>query len=244
MISFEGITKSYGSNRVLNNINLKIKEGEFVSIVGVSGAGKTTMAEALIGNLKLDSGRIVVNNIDITRLNGKDLQTFRRTVGVVFQDYQLLPNKTVEENIAFAMEVCGEEEFEVFARVKEVLALVDMAVNKDKFPYQLSGGEKQRAALARALVHNPRIIIADEPTGNLDPHQSEEIVRLLMRINEHGVTVLLATHDKSLVNIARKRVLTLHQGEIISDWEQGGYDEEIFVMKTPGGIEIIEVERG
>lgn len=242
MISFEGVTKTYGSHRVLNNVSLTIGEGQFVSLVGVSGAGKTTLIEALIGNLKLDQGKIIVNNIEVNKLKPKDLQTFRRTVGVVFQDYRLLPNKTVEENIAFAMEVCGEEEFEVFARVKEVLTLVDMTKNKDKFPYQLSGGEKQRTAIARALVHNPRIIIADEPTGNLDPHQSEEIVRLLMRINEYGVTVLLATHDKNLVNLAQKRVVTLHAGEIISDWEQGKYDEEIIVVpKAGGGIEIIQV---
>jgi len=242
MISFEGVTKRYGANRVLNNVSLKIDEGQFVSLIGVSGAGKTTLIEALIGNVKLDAGRILVNNIDVASLSRDDLQTFRRTVGVVFQDYQLLPNKTVEENIAFAMEVCGEEDFEVFARVKEVLALVDMEANKDKFPYQLSGGEKQRTAIARALVHNPRIIIADEPTGNLDPHQSEEIVKLLMRINEYGVTVLLATHDKNLVNIAEKRVVTLHAGEVVSDWTQGKYDEEIIVIKKPhSGIEIIEV---
>ena len=243
MISFEGVTKIYGSNRVLSNVNLRIEEGEFISIVGVSGAGKTTLTEALIGNVKLDAGRILVNNIDVTKLNAKDLQTFRRTVGVVFQDFQLLPNKTVEENVAFAMEVCGEEEFEIFARVKEVLSLVDMIQNKDKFPYQLSGGEKQRSAIARALAHNPRIIIADEPTGNLDPHQSEEIVRLLMQINEYGVTVLLATHDKNLVNVAKKRVVTLHAGEVVSDWQQGKYDEEIIIVKSStGGIEIIEVQ--
>ncbi|MDP4008133.1 MAG: ATP-binding cassette domain-containing protein [Candidatus Peregrinibacteria bacterium] len=243
MISFEGVTKIYGNNRVLNNINLKISEGEFVSIVGVSGAGKTTLIEALIGNLKLEAGKIMANGVTVTNLNQKDLQTFRRTVGVVFQDFQLLPNKTVEENVAFAMEVCGEEDFEIFARVHEVLALVDMVQNKDQFPHQLSGGEKQRVAIARALVHNPRIVIADEPTGNLDPHQSEEIVKLLMRINEYGVTVILATHDKSLVNIAEKRVITLHDGEIVSDWQQGKYDAEILILeKEIGGIEIITVE--
>lgn len=242
MISFEGVTKSYGSHRVLNNVSLRVREGEFISIVGVSGAGKTTLIEALIGNLRLDSGRIYVNNVDVTTLKPNELQTFRRTVGVIFQDYQLLPNKTVEENVAFAMEACGEEEFEVFARVKEVLTLVDMTPNKDKFPYQLSGGEKQRAAIARALVHNPRIIIADEPTGNLDPHQSEEILRLLMRINEYGVTVMLATHDKNLVNIVKKRVITIHAGEIVSDWEQGKYDEEILVVPSEyGGIEIVSI---
>lgn len=243
MISFEGVTKIYGRRKVLNNITLQIDDGEFVSVVGVSGAGKSTLIDALIGNLNLDGGRMVVNGFEINNMNQRDLQAFRRTVGVVFQDFQLLPNKTVEENVAFAMEVCGEEEFEIFARVNEVLSLVDMVPNKDKFPYQLSGGEKQRAAIARSLVHNPRIIIADEPTGNLDPHQSEEIVKLLMRINEYGVTVILATHDKSLVNIAQKRVVTLHDGGIVSDWSQGNYDEEILILeKVTGGIEIIAME--
>lgn len=243
MIHFEGVTKIYGASRVLDNITLNIDEGEFVSVVGVSGAGKSTLVDAVIGNLQLDAGKITVNGVEVNNLNQKDLQTLRRGIGVVFQDFRLLPNKTVEENVAFAMEVCGEEEFEIFARVKEVLSLVDMAANKDKFPHQLSGGEAQRTAIARALVHNPRIIIADEPTGNLDPHQSEEIVKLLMRINEYGVTVILATHDKSLVDIAQKRVVTLHEGGIISDWRQGNYDEEILVLeKVPGGIEIIAVE--
>ncbi len=246
MIHFQNVTKSYGGRRVLSNINLKIEEGEFMSLVGVSGAGKTTLIEALLGNMRLDDvdavSAIFVNGVDITRLSMVDLQRHRQTMGVVFQDYLLLPNKTVEENVAFALEVCGGEEFEVRARTAEALELVDMTRAKDQFPSQLSGGEKQRTALARALIHNPRIIIADEPTGNLDPHQSEEIIRLLMRINDHGVTVILATHDKSLVNMVSKRVVTIHEGEIVSDWRQGKYDEEIIVLQSEDGIEIMEME--
>ena len=242
MIHFQDVTKSYGDTVVLKNVSLTINEGEFVSLVGPSGAGKTTLIEGILGNLRLDSGKIIVNKIEIGNLKSKELQRYRRTIGVIFQDYLLLPNKTVEENVAFAMEVCGEEDFETHARVKEVLELVDMTRNAHKFPSQLSGGERQRTAIARALVHNPRIIIADEPTGNLDPHQSEEILRLLQRINEYGVTVILATHDKALVNMLARRVVALSSGVIVSDWKQGKYDEEIIVINdVPGGIEIIEV---
>lgn len=209
---------------VLKDINLQIGGGEFVTLIGPSGAGKSTLIHALIGAIKIERGSISIDGRDVTKLNREMLQTYRRGLGMVFQDFKLLPRKTVAENIAFAMEVCGEEELAIRIRVKEILELVGLTKQAGQFPNQLSGGEKQKTAIGRALVHRPKLLIADEPTGNLDPENAIEVLHLLQKINSIGATVLLATHNKSLVDNIRKRVVTLRDGQIVSDKEESGYE--------------------
>ncbi len=227
MIQFENIVKKYGENIVLDHIDLEVSGGEFVTLVGPSGAGKSTLLHALIGDLDIDSGSILVDGYEITNFGEAALQEYRRKVGMVFQDYRLLPNKTVYENVAFALEVCGQDESSVRERVYEVLDLVGMLDHEGKFPRQLAGGEGQRTAIARAMVHNPRLLIADEPTGNLDYWNSQEILKLLLQINENGATVLLATHNRELVDQLNGRVVVLNEGKIITDRKHSGYDTEM-----------------
>jgi len=224
MILFQNVIKRYGERMVLKDVDLQIGSGEFVTLIGPSGAGKSTLIHALIGAVKIERGSISVDGRDITRFNREQLQTYRRGVGMVFQDFKLLPKKTVAENIAFAMEVCGEEEMAMKIRVKEVLELIGLTKQAGQFPDQLSGGEKQKVAIGRALVHRPKLLIADEPTGNLDPESTIEVLHLLQKINGKGATVLLATHNKSLVDNIRKRVVTLKDGKIVSDKEESGYE--------------------
>ncbi len=223
MIIFENVTKKYGQSIVLDKVNLKISPGEFVSVVGPSGAGKSTLIHALIGAETIQHGYISVDKYIINTLKENELQYYRRKIGVVFQDYRLLPQKNVHENVAFAMEVCGYSNHDIQKRVREVLEIVGLLEQKRHFPRQLSGGECQRAAIARALVHNPNLIIADEPTGNLDPHNAKEIIDLLLKINKNGVTVVLATHNPALVDHIHRRVVRLEKGRVVSDKEQSGY---------------------
>jgi cell division transport system ATP-binding protein len=223
MIEFNEVTKKYGKTVVLDNLNLKIEQGEFVSVIGPSGAGKSTLIYALIGAEKIQHGNIIVDGYIVNKMKDKALQYYRRRVGVVFQDYKLLQQKTVYENVAFALEVCGFEKAEIKKRVPAVLAVVGLSKQQKQFPHQLSGGERQRCAIARALVHGPGLVVADEPTGNLDPLTAREIVDLLLKINEEGTTVLLTTHNKDLVNRLKRRVVTLKAGKVVSDKEVGEY---------------------
>ncbi len=223
MIIFERVVKRYKHKRVLNDISTSIAPGEFVSIIGPSGAGKSTLVFALIGAEKIQSGSITVDGYRISEMTDKELQFFRRKIGVVFQDYRLLPQKTVFENVAFALEVCGVKKNQIKGRVSEVLRIVGLLDQAQHFPYQLSGGEKQRTALARALVHEPSLIVADEPTGNLDPKSALDLIKLLTFINKKGITVILTTHNKEIVNSLKKRVIKLDGGKVVEDKGVGEY---------------------
>jgi cell division transport system ATP-binding protein len=227
MILFENVTKRYGRTTVLDRLSLSILRGEFVSVIGPSGAGKSTLIYALIGAEKINHGKISVDGYVINELNEKALQYFRRRIGVVFQDYKLLPQKNVYENAAFAMEVCGYDSSEIKKRVPEVLEIVGLQDQRRHFPHQLSGGERQRAAIARALVHHPSLIVADEPTGNLDPVTAKDIIDLFLKINKDGITVILTTHNSGLVDHINKRVVKLDKGKVVSDREHSGYHMEI-----------------
>jgi len=224
MIKFKNVYKIYpGDFLVLDDINLEIEKGEFVSLVGQSGAGKTTLIKLLIREELPSKGKIFWGSEDITKLHHRDLPNLRRRIGMVFQDINLLSQKTVWENISFVMEVAGRENEEIENEIPELLKIVGLEKCGDKFPHQLSGGEKQRVALARALAHQPDILIADEPTGNLDILSTWDVIQLLLKINEFGTTVILATHNKDIINQINKRVVTLDQGRIIRDKEKGKY---------------------
>ncbi|MFA5829376.1 MAG: cell division ATP-binding protein FtsE [Candidatus Gracilibacteria bacterium] len=223
MISFENVSKKYGRTVVLDKLNLQISTGEFVSVIGPSGAGKSTLVYILMGAEKIEHGKIIVDGYTINTMDDRELQFFRRRIGVVFQDYKLLPQKTVYENVAFAMEVCGYEDSEIKKRVPEILEYVGLTEFAKRFPSQLSGGERQRTAIARALVHHPRLIVADEPTGNLDPKTGKEIIELLLKINKDGITVILTTHNVALVDLIKKRVVKIAGGKVTSDLQQSGY---------------------
>ncbi len=224
MIHLQNITKAYSKNMVaLKNVTLKIESGEFVSLVGMSGAGKTTLVKILIASEKADDGRVVVGGWDITDIRNSDVPYLRRQIGVVFQDYKLLDKKTIFENIAFALQVCGSSPARIKKLVPEVLDIVKLGDKKNRYPGQLSGGEKQRVAIARSLVHGPKILIADEPTGNLDYINSQEIIDLFLKINKIGITVLLVSHDTNLVDSIKKRVVVMEGGEILHDKEKAKY---------------------
>lgn len=224
MIKFDHISKIYSPNSVaLEDVSFEIKEHEFCSIVGRSGAGKSTLIKLLIREEYPSGGKIFIHDTDITLLDSKDLPLYRRRIGAVFQDFKLLPQKTAYENIAFSMEVMGVHDKIIYEDVPKILELVGLASKADNFPHQLSGGEKQRVSLARALVYRPEILIADEPTGNLDLLNTLEVMRLLQKINKLGTTVILATHDKIIVDGLKKRVITLDNGKVIRDEENGKY---------------------
>lgn len=223
MLEFRSVTKTYGQIEALAGVNFRIAKGEFVSLVGPSGAGKSTIVKLLIREETPSKGQIMVANRDITQLSRWELPFYRRQLGVVFQDFRLLPNKSVYENVAFALEVSDATKDEIQKKVPAVLDLVGMLQRADNFPRELSGGEKQRAAIARALVHDPKILIADEPTGNLDPVNTWEIIELLFKINQQGTVVILATHDKEIVDTLKKRVITLRAGRVVADQEKGKY---------------------
>ena len=210
----------------LYDINLNINEGDFVFLVGASGSGKTTMIRLLTGELKPSSGEIIVNDFDMMKIKQRKLSKVRRTLGVIFQDYRLIENMTVYDNVAFAMRVVGASSRQIRNRVPYVLDLVGLSGREDRFPRELSGGEQQRVAVARALVNNPRMIIADEPTGNLDPVKSLELMLLLEKINDLGTTLLVVTHEKELVNAFTKRVVTIDKGRIVRDGMDGYYSYE------------------
>lgn len=227
MISFQNVSMVYpNGTAALNNVTLNIKDGEFVFIIGKSGAGKTTLTKLLLCEERVTGGTLTVNNFKLNKLPQRRIPYLRRTLGVVFQDFRLFKNKTVYENIAFTLRVIGEDPRIIRKRVPYFLNVVDMTDKADRFPDELSGGEQQRVAFARALVNNPKIIIADEPTGNVDPEMSREIMDLLVRINKLGKTVIVVTHEKDLVDEYRHRVITIKDGEIVSDRSEGGYDEK------------------
>lgn len=229
MIDIKNVSKTYSrtsdKQRVmaLDDISFTIEKGEFVSLVGHSGAGKSTMVRLLTGEEKPDQGEIRIVNRNIADLLPKELPYYRRKIGVIFQDFRLLPHKTVWENVAFALEVCDVPNSEITSRVPKILNLVGLNSKANSYPFELSGGEKQRVAIARAMVHGPRILIADEPTGNLDPVTTAEIIELLELINRRGTTVILATHDKNVVDGLHKRVVALDYGKVISDQQIGRY---------------------
>lgn len=222
MIKFQNITKIYPGNIVaLDNVSLEIKPKEFVSITGKSGAGKTTLLKLLLVEERPTKGRIFFENQDLAKIKNSQLFQIRQKIGTVFQDYKLLPSKTTYENIAYVLEVVGKSDQEIARRVREVLEIVNLADRANNFPQELSGGERQRVAIARALIHRPSVILADEPTGNLDPHHTLDIIRLLLKINEMGTTIILASHNKEIINSLRKRVVTLEAGRVIRDEENG-----------------------
>lgn len=224
MIIYENVTKTYpGNYSALENVNLNIKEGEFISVVGHSGAGKSTLLKLLYAEERPTSGRVLFDNNDITNIKIKHLPYHRRNIGTVFQDFKLLPKKTLFENVAFAMEVAGKTNDEIQQAVSQILDIVGLRSKVDKYPLEVSGGEQQRAALARALVNKPRVLVADEPTGNLDPISTWEIIQLLLKINEFGTTVILATHNKSIVDKICRRVIAVDRGRIIRDHAHGRY---------------------
>ena len=225
MIRMSDVSMVYDNGtRAVHKATLRIDEGEFVFLTGSSGSGKSTLIKLLTGDIRPTSGRIVVNNYNISNIKKREIPYLRRTLGVVFQDFRLIADKSVYENVAFAMRAIGARNRAIRKRVRYVLELVGLNDKMDVRPQELSGGEQQRVAIARALVNNPRLIIADEPTGNLDPARSLELMTLFEKINELGTTVLIVTHEKELVDKFEKRVIVINNGEIISD-QTGGYYE-------------------
>lgn len=224
MIKFQNVTKIFPPDAsALENISFEVKPKEFVSIVGKSGAGKTTLLKLLLAEEKPDRGRIFFDANDIHKIKKSQLPYLRRRIGAVFQDYKLFPLKTTYENVAYVLEVIGNSDEEISRDVPEVLEIVGLAGKAQNFPIQLSGGEKQRVAIARALVHRPDVILADEPTGNLDPYNTADIIRLLLNINDLGTTIILATHNKEIINSLGRRVITLEEGKVIRDEEKGRF---------------------
>ena len=224
MITFDKISKIYCRNTVaLEDVSFEIKEREFVSIVGKSGAGKTTLFKLLLVEEKPTCGNIFFEGKDITKIKTGSLPHLRREIGAVFQDYKLLPSKTTYENIAYTLEVIGASDQEVKRDVPKVLEIVGLTEKADNFPAELSGGERQRASIARALIHRPEVILADEPTGNLDPYHALDIIRLLLKIQEMGTTVILATHNREIINSLGRRVITLENGKVVRDEKRGRF---------------------
>lgn len=228
MIKLVNVSKEYDNGvKALSNIKLEIDKGEFVFLVGSSGAGKSTLIKLLLKEENVTEGSIYLNGLDITRVPNRRVPLIRRNVGVVFQDFRLLPNKTVYENVAFAMEIIGAHPKEIRRRVPMILSMVDLSRKASSFPDQLSGGEQQRVSIARSIVNNPPILIADEPTGNLDPETAWEVMKALMDINGRGTTILMATHARDIVNSMKKRVIALDGGKITRDEQKGGYELEV-----------------
>lgn len=225
MIRFENVTKRYGNNTALRNLNLHIEKGEFVFLVGPSGAGKSTFIKLLSHETVPDEGKVFVDGIEVNRLKKSKIPYLRRKLGIVFQDFRLLPNKTAFENVAFALEVMEVSRTEIKQKVHNALELVNLTAKANQLPANLSGGEQQRVAIARALVNRPVVLIADEPTGNLDPATAQTIMQLFNHINHLGTTIIMVTHAKELVNSMHKRVLTIEDGEIVRDVQKGAYDE-------------------
>ena len=224
MIRYHDVTKYYNKEaRALNRVNLHIKPGELVSIVGQSGTGKTTLVKTMIGEERINEGKIVVGGWDITDIGQREIPVLRRQIGVIFQDFKLLPKKTLFENVAFALQVCGGSSKKIRKIVPHVMKIVGLERKLDSYPQEISGGEQQRTTIARALVHRPKILIADEPTGNLDSINANEIIELLLRINRFGTTVILVTHNREIVNRLKRRVITIDEGTVISDQEVGKY---------------------
>ena len=227
MIEMMNVTKKYNKGiTAINNLSIQINDGEFVYVVGPSGAGKSTFIKMMYREEKATKGRIRIGKYDLMKIKDRQIPFLRRYVGVVFQDFKLLQNKTVYENVAYAMEVIEKSPREIKRRVQEVLELVNLKHCVDNFPNELSGGEQQRVAIARAIVNTPGILLADEPTGNLDPDTSMEIMDILERINEQGTTIVMATHNSQIVNEKKHRVIAIENGQIVRDQEQGEYGYE------------------
>ncbi len=221
MIYFNNVSKVYKDATALLDVTFSVESGEFLSIVGHSGAGKTTLTKMILAYENPTEGTVSFESVDVHKLKNKDLTNLRRRIGMVFQDFKLLPNKTAYENIAFAMEAVGKTDEEIQSDVPHVLELVDLSHRLSHFPNQLSGGEQQRLAIARAIINQPELIIADEPTGNLDPVNTHEIVQILKKINDLGTTIILTTHNKGVIESINKRVITMENGKIIKDTKDG-----------------------
>ena len=228
MIRFSNVTKVYGKDTVaLERVNVEIDTGEFVFLVGASGSGKSTMVRLILKEVEPSAGTIYVRGTKLSSVPRRSIPRHRRDIGCVFQDFKLLPNKTVVENVAYAMEVTGQKRRTIRTKVPQILDLVGLSGKMDKFPEMLSGGEQQRVSIARAFVSQPPILVADEPTGNLDPDTSVGIMQLLHRINRIGTTVVVATHDREMVDVMRKRVIALEEGRIVRDKVRGAYADEV-----------------
>ena len=225
MILLDRVTKAYGkvATPALDRISLHVEPKEFVIVVGQSGAGKTTLLRLLTREEKPTSGKIIVGGIDYDKLRDRDIPLLRRKIGVVFQDFKLLPNRTVFENVAFALEIVGASGHEIKATVPRVLEIVNLRGKEKRLPQELSGGERQRVAIARAIVRQPKILIADEPTGNLDPKHAWDVIKVLEKINHYGTTVLLTTHNQDIVNKLKRRVVTIQHGQVASDRDRAEY---------------------
>jgi len=224
LIKFQNITKTYNPNAIaLEDVSLEIGKGEFVSIVGRSGAGKTTLLKILLAEEKPTRGRVFFDGQDVCKIKKGELSQLRRRMGTIFQDYKLLSSKNAYENIAYVLEVVGAADGEISRDVFQVLEIVGLSDKARNFPQELSGGERQRVVVARALIHRPDVILADEPTGNLDPYHTHDIINLLLRINEMGTTIILATHNKGIINSLGRRVITLEKGRLIRDEEKGRF---------------------
>ncbi|MDR1042505.1 MAG: ATP-binding cassette domain-containing protein [Clostridiales Family XIII bacterium] len=238
MIEYQDVTKYYGDNIGVDGVSCRIDNGEFVFLVGPSGSGKSTFVKLMLKLIDADSGHIMYNGYDVTRLKNMEIARHRRSMGIVFQDFSLLPKKTVAENVAFAMEIIGRSRRSIRRQVPQMLDLVGISAEANKFPDAISIGEQQRVAIARAIVNNPSVLIADEPTGNLDPETGWEIMRLLEQINRRGTTVIMVTHSSEIVNAMGKRVIAISDGRVVRDESEGMYrpeddgpganDEEVF----------------
>lgn len=225
MIEMKQVFKKYpGGSKALQGLNVSIAQGEFVYVVGPSGAGKSTFIKMLYAEERASAGKVLVNQVDVTKLSARKVPFLRRQLGVVFQDYKLLPKKSVYENVAYALEVIEKNQKFIKQRVTEVLKLVGLATKAKRFPHELSGGEQQRVAIARAIVNQPKIVIADEPTGNLDPTTTWEVMKVLEAINAQGTTIIMATHNREVVDGMRHRVVRIEKGRIVSDRAGGDYN--------------------
>lgn len=224
MILFENVSKKFGQTLALDDISLEIKQGEFLFIVGPSGAGKSTLLRTLTREIIPTGGKIMMGNMDITKIKNKDVPSLRRKVGVVFQDFKLLDDRTVFENVAITLEVLGKKDEEIAKSVEHILKLVEIWDKRNLFPRQLSGGEAQRTAIARAVVGKPDVLLADEPTGDLDPKTAWGVIQLLNEINSWGTTIIMATHNQEIVNTLKRRVVVLKAGKILKDSKEGKYE--------------------
>jgi len=240
MITFENVTKSYGTNIGIQDVNIRINKGDFVFLVGPSGAGKSTFIKLILKEINADSGSIKLGGLEITTLSNRRIPELRRNTGIVFQDFRLLPKKTVYENVAFAMEILHMSQRAIRRQVPQALNLVGISSKADKYPRELSAGEQQRVAIARAIINNPTVLIADEPTGNLDPDTAWDIMKLLEQINARGTTILMVTHAKDIVDKMGKRVVAIEKGRIVRDEASGIYgayeDERLDEFMSLGGI--------
>lgn len=226
MIQLKNVTKRYGDNFGLSDINIKIRDGEFVFLVGPSGAGKSTFIKLILKEIEPDMGSIYFDDMEVTSMSNRLVPMYRRNIGIVFQDFRLLQKKTVYENVAFAMEAVHQKRKLIKKQVPHILKLVGISEKADRYPHELSGGEQQRVAIARAIVNNPKLLIADEPTGNLDPEKSWEIMNLLNQINLRGTTIVMVTHEKDIVDRMGKRVIQIEGGKIVRDDQSGSYIED------------------